>query len=195
MAVDIGLVVLGFLFGSIPTGVILAWWKGRVDLRQVGSGNIGATNVARALGKGMGALTMACDIAKGIIPVVIARRITGDATMVVALTALAAFLGHLYSPFVKFKGGKGVAVAVGVVAGFNPMVGGIEFSLWAILVALTRVVSIASLSAALALPFVLLLFKAGLPFILLGVVICILIFYRHRENIGRLMAGTERGFR
>src|SRR3972149_4049043 len=127
MVANIGLIIFGFLFGSIPTGVILARWKAGIDLRQAGSGNIGATNVARVLGKGMGALTMVGDIVKGTIPVVLARQFTNDASIVVALTALAAFLGHLYSPFLKFKGGKGVAVALGAFLAISPLVALIVF--------------------------------------------------------------------
>src|SRR6185369_5843542 len=185
----LALVVIAYLSGSIPTGVLLSRRRG-VDPRDVGSGNIGATNVARAAGTLAGVLTLVGDLVKGLVPVIIARRI-GLSNWAVAMVGLSAFFGHLYSCFLGFDGGKGVATALGVLLGAAPLGAIILVGVFAVALALTRFVSVASLlSAALAAPLLLVL---GYPMatVAIAVVTGALVAHRHRDNIRRLRFGTE----
>jgi glycerol-3-phosphate acyltransferase PlsY len=185
----LALLVLSYLCGSIPTGVLLSRRRG-VDPRDVGSGNIGATNVVRAAGATAGVLTLIGDLVKGLVPVLIARRI-GLSSAGVALVGLSAFFGHLYSCFLGFDGGKGVATALGVLLGAAPLGALILVGVFVVTLAFTRFVSVASLlSAALAAP---LLLALGYPTatITIAVVTGALVARRHRDNIRRLRFGTE----
>jgi acyl phosphate:glycerol-3-phosphate acyltransferase len=187
------LVAAAYLIGSIPTGVLLARRHG-VDPRDVGSGNIGATNVVRAAGWRAGALTLVGDAMKGIVTVVVASRLGyGDAAL--ALVGLAAFIGHLYSCFLGFDGGKGVATALGVFLGLAPSAAAVVLVIFGVTVVLWRYVSVASLIAAVALPFVLVALDYGRPTVVSGLVIAALVVLRHRDNIRRLRFGTEPRFR
>ncbi len=170
------LVVLAYLCGSIPTGVLLSRRRG-VDPRDVGSGNIGATNVARAAGPAAGALTLLGDTLKGAVPVLIARRL-GVPQPALAAVALAAFLGHLYSCFLGFDGGKGVATGLGILLALAPLGATIGVGVFIGALAIARYVSVASLVAAATMTPVLLVTSA-------------LIAFRHRDNIRRLRFGTE----
>src|SRR5512137_623227 len=127
---------MGYLLGSIPFGVLIARGAGDVDLRRVGSGNIGATNVLRAVGKGAAALTLIGDIGKGALAVGLARWADASAA-VVAAVGLAAVLGHLFPVWSEFRGGKGVATTLGVVLGVSPSVGGVLFLIWIAVAAIT----------------------------------------------------------
>jgi len=185
----LALVVLAYLCGSVPTGVLLSRRRG-VDPRDIGSGNIGATNVARAAGPLAGALTLAGDTLKGIVPVLLARRL-GVPLPAVALVGLAAFLGHLYSCFLAFGGGKGVATGFGVLLGLAPLGATIAAVVFVVALALARYVSVASLVAAgTTAP---LLLALGYPFAVVGAGLAtsVLIAVRHRDNIRRLRFGTE----
>jgi len=185
----LAVIVLAYLCGSIPTGVLLSRRRG-VDPRDVGSGNIGATNVARAAGATAGVLTLIGDLVKGLVPVILARRI-GLSNAGVALVALSAFLGHLYSCFLGFDGGKGVATTLGVLLGVAPLGALILVGVFIVTIAITRFVSVASLlSAAVAAP---LLLALGYPWatVGVGVVTGALVARRHRDNIRRLRFGTE----
>ena len=185
------LLLLGgaYLSGSIPTGVWLSLRHG-VDPRDIGSGNIGATNVARAAGVPTGLLTLAGDLLKGLLPVLVATR-AGHAEPIVALTALAAFIGHLYSCFLGFEGGKGVATALGVFLGLAPLAMAMVVPLFLTTVALSRYVSLASLLAAAVTPGLLLLLGYGRPTLVVALTISALIVLRHRDNIRRMRFGTE----
>jgi glycerol-3-phosphate acyltransferase PlsY len=188
----IGLFIFSYLLGSIPTGYLLARSQG-IDIRDVGSGNIGATNVARALGKKAAIATFAGDALKGVIPVLIAGWL--DLGMAAeAAAGLIAFLGHCFSVFLKFKGGKGVATGFGACLALAPVPALIAIALWGAIFIPTRLSSLAALAAALALPWLVwfiseppVLFYFALP------VIVILIF-NHRENIQRLWKGKESKF-
>ncbi len=185
----LALIVLGYLSGSIPSGVLLSRRRG-VDPRDVGSGNIGATNVARAAGTLAGTLTLIGDLLKGLVPVLIARRI-GLSHGAIALVGLSAFFGHLYSCFLGFGGGKGVATALGILLGAAPLGALILVGAFLATLALTRFVSVASLlAAALAAP---LLLTLGYPAatVATALVTGALVAYRHRDNIRRLRFGTE----
>lgn len=190
MLADLALLVGGYLLGSIPFGVLIARAAGDVDLRGVGSGNIGATNVLRAVGKGAAALTLVGDIGKGTLAVALARWIDPGAG-VVASVGLAAVLGHLFPVWSGFRGGKGVATTLGVVLGAMPTVGGLLLLVWLAVAALTRYSSLAALVATAAMPLLAWLLDGRPAMLALSGALLVLVFVRHRENIGRLLAGTE----
>jgi acyl phosphate:glycerol-3-phosphate acyltransferase len=189
-------IILAYLLGSIPVGVLLSYLKGQ-DPRKVGSGNIGATNVMRTAGKALGALTLLCDVFKGFLPVALALW-CGLPEPVVAAVGLAAFAGHIFPVYLKFKGGKGVATAVGIFLALNWCVVVVAVAVFAIVLYMWRYVSLGSLVAAGLVPFMLLALHlidraTPLSFVGLSVVMVVLIFIKHRANIGRLRAGTEHG--
>lgn len=230
--------LLAFLLGSIPFGLFIARLKG-IDIRQHGSGNIGATNVLRVIGKKYGITCLLLDALKGFIPVVIAlnlvqlagrkagipvpaldafalhlpaaQQLTGQ--LVHVLTGLAAILGHNYSPWVGFKGGKGIATSAGVLLALMPAAVVLLIGVWLLVFATTRYVSVASIAAAAALPVLThvgarfhhvnndkslpTLWEAGTwnkPLFVFSVIIAALAIWKHRANIQRLMNGTEHRF-
>jgi len=183
------LIVLAYVCGSIPTGVLLARRRG-VDPRDIGSGNIGATNVARAAGKTLGALTLVGDIAKGLLPVLLAHRL-GVGDLGSALVGLAAFLGHLFPFSLEFQGGKGVAVSLGILLGLAPLGMMIVVPIFAVIVGVTRYVSLGSILAAALAPIVLAALAYPLPTTLFSLVTAVAIPFRHRDNIRRIRFGTE----
>ena|SRR5919198_4446966 len=183
------LILFAYLSGSIPTGYIVGWLVG-VDVRKTGSGNIGATNVTRVLGKKQGLLTLIADIAKGFMPVFVAVQLHSSVTAT-AFVAVAAFLGHLYPIFLKFKGGKGVATALGAFLGVAPIASLILIALFAAIVLSSRIVSLSSMIAAAAAPVVLWFFSYPLVLIGMSAFFAAMIIVRHRTNIKRLLAGTE----
>lgn len=187
---DLGLVLLAYLLGSISFGLILARLRGGVDLRRSGSGNIGATNVARALGKGAGALTLLGDSVKGLAAVLLAQSY-GSSVGVTAAAALAAVLGHLFPWYARFRGGKGVATALGVFVPILPLplLGGLV--VWLVAVALWRYVSAASMLAAIVVPLLAGLLLYPWPFILTAGLIALLVLVKHRGNLQRLLQGRE----
>ena len=183
------LIVFAYLLGSVPVGVLLARMKG-ADPRKVGSGNIGATNVMRAAGKMTGALTLAGDILKGLLPVAVAF-IMEEPVIVVAAAGLAAFLGHLFPLFLGFKGGKGVATALGVYLRLDPFAVVITVIVFVLVLLKWRFVSLGSLVGVAAMPLLLYLLNAPDYYIYLALIIGALIFIKHKDNIRRLLAGTE----
>jgi len=190
MILEVTLVVTAYLLGSIPFGVLVARSCGGVDLRQVGSGNIGATNVLRAVGKGAAAFTLLGDIGKGAAAVMLGRWFGMSATLL-AVMALAAVVGHLLPLFTGFRGGKGVATTLGVILAAMPPVGGLFLVIWLIVAALWRYSSLAALSAAAALPVLTWILDDRLPMLALSMILVVVVFWRHRENIVRLCQGTE----
>jgi glycerol-3-phosphate acyltransferase PlsY len=188
--VTVLLIALAYGLGSIPTGLLIGRWQTGVDIRQHGSGNIGMTNVLRAVGKGAAALTLLGDLAKGLLPVLLARaRVSSP--WAIGLVALAAIVGHMYPMFAGFHGGKGVATTLGA---FMPLLPGpllIAFVVFVVCAALRRQVSLGSLAAAASLPIVALLWGAPAGYVFYALVAAALIWYRHRDNIQRLLAGTE----
>src|SRR6202045_2849921 len=180
--------IVGYLLGSIPFGLILTKLAGTPDLRSIGSGNIGATNVLRTGRKGLAAATLICDMLKGTLAVLIAGYYGGpDAAM---LAALGAFLGHLFPVWLGFKGGKGVAVYIGVLIGLFLPAAVVFCVLWIATAATTRYSSLSALVASFVTPIFLWWF--GHPELAsLCAVLTLLLFYMHRENIKRLQAGTE----
>ena len=187
------LLIFAYLVGSIPTGVILTKAFSRVDPRTRGSGNIGATNIYRTAGKKLGIITLWGDILKGLIPVVIARGVLESPFWIGAI-ALAAFLGHLYPIFLKFKGGKGIATGLGVFLALSPAPALLALLVFSAVVFKWRYISLGSLAATAAFPIFLAWLNPHRIFIPFTVVIGVLIFYRHRENIQRLLGGKESKF-
>jgi glycerol-3-phosphate acyltransferase PlsY len=184
------LLLVAYLLGSVPFGLLVARLQGNVDLRLVGSGNIGATNVLRAVGKGAAALTLLGDIGKGAAAVGLARWL-GASSVLLAAVALAAVLGHLFPVFLGFRGGKGVATTLGVVLVAMPAVGGLLLLVWLVVAVVWRFSSLAALAAAAALPLLAWLFDGRPAMLVLGVLLTMLLFWRHLENIRRLLDGTE----
>ena len=180
--------VLGYLLGSIPFGLILTRLAGTQDLRSIGSGNIGATNVLRTGRKGLAAATLLLDMLKGTAAVIIAGSYGGpNAAM---LAALGAFLGHLFPVWLKFRGGKGVAVYIGVLFGLFWPAAVLFCVLWLAIAFTTRYSSLSALVASLVTPIFLWWFD-HLALASLFAVLTLLLFYMHRENIRRLQAGKE----
>jgi glycerol-3-phosphate acyltransferase PlsY len=195
----IALPVLAYLLGSIPWGLILTRLFTPVDIRHAGSGNIGATNVAREAGVTLGIITLAGDILKGAVPVWLATSITAAnntwGAFFVALVSLAAFMGHLYPVYMKFKtGGKGVATAAGCFAVISPVAMVISIMVFIMMICWFNRVSLASLVAAAVLPVA--VWEATHSQIITGcaVITTIFIYFRHTDNIKRLLTGTETVF-
>lgn len=184
------LVISSYLLGSIPTGLLLTKAFSKEDPRQIGSRNIGATNIYRAAGKTLALLTLAGDALKGLVPVSLAKYWNLSDPWV-GLAAMAAFLGHLYPIFLRFKGGKGVATALGIFLAISPLAVVIDFFLFAGVLSAWRIVSLGSLSAASFMPILLWMVTGSLPYVIMSICIGGLIFYRHRANIQRLLAGQE----
>jgi glycerol-3-phosphate acyltransferase PlsY len=184
----LGALVVGYLFGSIPSGYLLARAAGLGDVRAIGSGNIGATNVLRTGNKGLAALTLILDALKGAVPVWLTLHYLG--LYPAMLAGLGAFLGHLFPVWLGFKGGKGVATYIGVLLGLA-WEGVIVFAIaWLLVAFVTRFSSLAALVAAVAVP-VALVFLGRLELAELFAVMSALVFIKHRPNIERLVAGTE----
>jgi glycerol-3-phosphate acyltransferase PlsY len=180
--------ILGYLLGSIPFGLILTKIAGTDDLRSIGSGNIGATNVLRTGRKGLAAATLLGDALKGTLAVIIARYFGGDNAAMVA--ALGAFLGHLFPVWLNFKGGKGVAVYIGILIGLFWPAAIVFCVIWLTTAIVTRYSSLAALVASVVTPIFLWWF-GHLALASLFAVLTLLLFYMHRENIRRLQDGTE----
>jgi len=187
------LLICAYLLGSVPTGLLLARGMG-VNIREAGSGNIGATNVYRTMGRKVGILTLIGDCLKGLIPVLVAKWL-GLPDVWIAAIGLAAFLGHVYTVFLGFKGGKGVATALGVFLGTSPLSVLFGLVVFALVLYKWRYVSLASITAAGLVPVLAWLTGGGTELVLMSIAIAALIIFRHRENISRLRAGTESKFK
>ena len=183
------LLIASYLIGSIPTGVIVGRLQG-FDPRTVGSGNIGMTNVARAGGGRAAAITFLGDLLKGLVPVLVAR-LAGYNAHVVAAVALAAFVGAICSVFLRFSGGKGVACSVGIWLAISPLALGITLIVFVAVLAVWRTMSLSSISAALALVPIVAVTLPQRSYLALAFAMAVLVVWRHRENINRLIAGTE----
>ncbi|GAB4295229.1 MAG: glycerol-3-phosphate 1-O-acyltransferase PlsY [Thiohalomonadaceae bacterium] len=189
--IDIALIAGAYLLGSLSTAIILCRLLGLPDPRTQGSGNPGATNVLRFGGKKLAALTLVGDLVKGLIPVLIARTLTADPVLLAAV-AMAAFLGHLYPLFFGFKGGKGVATAVGVLFGLAWPVALAAILTWLVMAALFRISSLSALTAAVLAPAYMFWLDGRAAFITMTTVMSLFLLWRHRANIQRLLAGEEK---
>jgi glycerol-3-phosphate acyltransferase PlsY len=190
-AVNIAAFVLGYALGSIPFGLILTRLAGTTDIRSIGSGNIGATNVLRTGRKGLAAVTLLCDILKGTAAVLIATWLWAEEPGFPDLVAaLGAFLGHLFPVWLKFRGGKGVATYIGILLGLAWPVALIFMGVWAVVAALTGYSSLAGLIGSAITPVALWFFDRPEEAVLF-VLLTALVWFVHRGNIARLLAGTE----
>ena len=191
-------VLLAYVVGATPFGLLAGKLKG-IDIRDHGSGNIGATNVLRILGKPVGITVLILDILKGLVPVLIAMAVAPEHTILHIFTAIAAILGHNYTFWLKFKGGKGIATTAGAMAPviLVPLI--VAVIAWLVFLKLTRYVSVASLAAAVAIPSTiavqnLISGQWNIPLFVFGLFLCGMAVWRHRSNIGRLRRGEENRF-
>jgi len=199
------LLVGSYLLGSIPFGYLAGRLVG-IDIRHAGSGNVGATNVVRVLGKGYGYPVFALDFLKGFGAVKISMLMApgqppewNSPEIVGILAAMSSILGHLYPPWLKFKGGKGVATSAGALLALTPVATLIGVAIWIIVFWLTRYVSLASITAAVVLPIVILVVRShdqnnGKPLVYSSACVAVVIVWRHRSNLSRLIQGTEPRF-
>ena len=179
-----------FLLAAVPFGLVLTTMLTDMDIRSSGSGNIGATNVYRLAGRRLGIATLTCDILKGFVPTLVSVWLM-DGTLGVSLTILAAFLGHCYSPYLAFRGGKGVATGVGGFLAAAPLPALLATFAWIGVVAVTRKSSLGALVGLAVMVAALAIFPATRPLLPVAGVMGVLLLWRHRANIGRLLAGTE----
>jgi len=185
----VGALILGYLLGSIPFGLIFTRLAGTQDIRGIGSGNIGATNVLRTGRKGLAAATLVGDLVKGTAAVLIAAALWGrDASLI---AGLAAFIGHVFPVWLRFKGGKGVATYAGVLLAVAWPVALVLIAVWAAIAASTRYSSLAALIAGPLAPLLLLLWFGDRAAALMFAALTVLVYIMHRDNIARLLAGTE----
>ena len=182
-----------YLIGSIPTGFLLVAWLKKVDVRKLGSGNVGATNVARVAGKKASGVVFALDLAKGLVAAgLLAPWLLGSADPLGRLACgLAAVLGHTFPVFLAFRGGKGVATTIGVLVAASPWMAAVFLGLWAVSAVVWRYVSVSSIVAGATIPLTQLVMRQGLPETVVGSCLGLLIVVRHRENITRLLQGRE----
>lgn len=179
--------IVGYLLGSIPFGLIFTALSGAGDVRKIGSGNIGATNVLRTGKKWAAAATLLCDGGKGALAVYLGHHYLGDSGVI---AGFAAFFGHLFPVWLKFKGGKGVATFFGIALMLNWMVGLLALATWIVTALISRISSLSALVATALTPAYFLLWKQY-PFAALMLVLAVIIYFMHRENIARLLRGEE----
>ena len=181
-------IALAYVLGSLPTGLALTWLWTDQDVRTLGSGNTGATNVARVAGRRLGAVTLAGDLLKGLVPVLAAPLVSPDPALGGAV-ALAAFTGHCWSVFLGFRGGKGVATAAGSLLALAPGPTLVAFVTWGLIVRVTRRASVAALVAAAILPLLSATLTPDATWVAL--LLAVGVAWRHRSNLARLRSGTE----
>lgn len=200
MIYTLAAIVCAYLLGSIPTAYIFGRLLKGIDIREHGSGNVGATNVFRTMGKGAGIAVFALDFAKGLIavtvlPMFFQRMFPGSGIWsgeVFLLLGASAITGHIWTVFLRFKGGKGVATTAGVMAGLAPLIMAAGLIIWVAVFSIWRYVSFASIVAALSLPVMSVIFGRDIVFTLFCSILCIIGIYSHRSNIKRLLTGTEK---
>jgi len=183
------LITASYLLGAVPFGLLFTRWLTGKDPREYGSGNIGATNVSRTGGKAIGLLTLAADIGKGALPVAWAAHAAGET--VIALTAIAAFLGHIFPVYLGFRGGKGVATMFGVLLPWQPWMAVIAFCVWLLALGVWRYVALASILAGFTLPVSAWLLHTSTACISAATLFSLLMLIRHHGNIRRIIAGEE----
>ena len=182
--------VFAYLLGSVSSAIIIARLMGLKDPREIGSKNPGATNILRYGGKTAAVLTLVGDALKGAVPVLIVQALTHD-VVILALTGLGAFLGHLFPVYFSFRGGKGVATTLGVWLALNPWAGLAMVATWAAIAFVFRYSSLAALTVSVVAPFYVAWFSPGWPYLLAMIVMSATLIFRHRANIRSLLAGTE----
>ena len=190
--------IISYLLGSIPSAFIIGKLIKKIDIRDYGSGNVGATNVFRVLGKVPGTIVLIMDIAKGILATMFLADILGlPGVIYKVIFGLVAVSGHIWTVFLKFKGGKGVATSLGVLLGLAIKIAGLgsvlllTLATWIVVFVISGFVSLASLLAAILAPIYMLIFNLGIEVVSLGIILCVIIVLRHLPNIKRLLAGVE----
>lgn len=191
MTLAIIAIAASYALGSVSFSILIARFLGKIDIRQHGSGNAGATNTLRVLGKGPGIAVFLLDIAKGVIAVVLGFALRDGYEWVPVLCGLAAIVGHNWPIFFRFKGGKGIATTVGAMVSLAPLEVVIAGVVAILIIALTRYVSLGSLIFAVLLPIILPIFGYGAPYIWGAAIVAVLAIVRHRKNIVKLLNGTE----
>jgi len=181
-----------YLLGSIPFGYIVGKLFKKVDIRELGSGNIGATNAFRILGPSLASLVLLGDVGKGILSIYLVRFLNIDNLLILTIAGLAVICGHDWSLFLRFKGGKGIATTFGVVFALNPIISVLALTVWGIVVITTRYVSLSSVSAVISIFIFTILFKQPYEYIIFSAIILILGIFQHKENIERLRSKKER---
>lgn len=195
------LCAVAYLLGSIPTGYLVARWIKGIDVRTVGSGNVGATNVARMVGAKAGIVVLVVDALKGLLAVRWAPAAAGMLTSQPVdpfwawWAGLAAVVGHDWSCWLQFGGGKGIATSLGVLLGVAPVVAGWTVLVWGVVFAVSRMVSVASILTAAAVPVIVVLQRHAGPYIVVGILLGGIAIIRHNSNIQRILQGSERKFR
>lgn len=190
----VGLVVFGYLFGSLSPSVFLGKLIKGVDVREHGSGNPGTTNAFRVLGVRLGIVVLVCDILKGVVPVVVSRLVMGDTEygpLVAVFVALACIFGHNYSLFLRGRGGKGVATGAGAALGLMPLPMACVFGLFIILLLTVRIVSVASIACAVVFPITAVVLHQPWPYFGVCCLMSLVVLWAHRGNIKRLLRGNE----
>lgn len=196
VSIWIGAILSSYLLGSIPTGYLMVKMLKGIDIREMGSGNVGATNVIRILGKGPGILTLILDVSKGLIAVLLiaplfAKYLPSTRSDLQLACGIASICGHNWTCFLKFKGGKGIATSAGVFLGLTPVVTICLIGIWSIVAFLTRYVSAASIVASIALPILLFAFNKPTKWVIAAFILSWVSIWKHRSNIKRLFNGTE----
>ena len=187
---ELGTLLLGYLFGSVPFGLLLVRFAGLGDVRSIGSGNIGTTNVLRTGRKDLAAATLVLDALKGAVAVGLAALLFEGSQVHMGLAGAGAFLGHCFPVWLRFRGGKGVATFLGTMLAFDWRIGLVAVVVWILCAVVTRYSSLSALCAALVAPALLFVF-GHFAFGLAATAMTALVFWRHRENIARLRGGTE----
>ncbi len=191
MPIGIFISLFGYLLGSVPTGLLLTKLFSKVDPRKTGSKNIGATNIFRTAGKSLGIMTLMGDLLKGAIPVILAIQ-WGESDLWIAISGLTPSLGHIFPIFLGFKGGKGVATALGFYLVMSPIAVFIEFLIFAGIVWKWRYISLGSIICATTIPILIAYFRSDSQvYFIVSVLIAALVLYRHQSNISRLLQGIE----
>jgi len=187
------LLLASYLLGSIPFGLIIGKLWGAIDVREHGSGNIGTSNVMRTVGKSAAAVVLVLDVLKGALPVVAAQSLDLS-DWIVAGAGAAAVAGHVWSLFLRFNGGKGIATALGVAFAFDLRLALALLAVWILVVFVTRYISVGSLAGAVCMPVFVWAFGHGSAYVGAACLISLLAFWRHRSNVSRLLSGTEYRF-
>lgn len=189
----IALIILGcYLLGSIPFGYIAGKLFKKIDIRELGSGNIGATNVFRILGPSLASLVLIGDIGKGIFSIYLVQYFNIDNLLILTIAGLAVICGHDWSLFLGFKGGKGIATTFGVIFAFNPITSILAIVVWVVVMIITRYASLSSILAVISIMIFTILFKQPYEYIIFSAIIIVLSIFKHKENIKRLRSGNER---
>ena len=184
-----------YLIAAIPTGIVLSRLMGSEDIREKGSGNIGATNVYRVAGRLAGILTLTGDTLKGFLPLLVCKSFLEPTPTQLGVASAVAIIGHCYPIYLKFKGGKGVATALGIFLVLSPQVVLGALIIFALAVGITRYISLGSILAALSAPLLILMLNYPSPIFLATLFIATLVVWRHRSNIRQLLDGTENRFK